>query len=139
MDSKGRIAIPARFRDQISADEASELRLAQSHSDPEHLKLFPKTAWNQLIASVEAKSNAAQKQAFRRLVVGGAHLVSFDVQGRILVPQLLREAAELKSDVVIVGEVDQIQIWSPTLRQKAIDNSRAILRESSALLADVGW
>lgn len=139
MDSKGRIAIPVRFREQISPEDAADLRLVQSYIKPEHLKLFPKTAWNRLINNIETKGTASEKAAFRSLVVGGAHPVTFDVQGRILVPPILRDAAKLAGDVLIVGAIDQIQIWSPALRQESVDSLQAIFQQSKEFLNNAGW
>lgn len=139
MDAKGRVAIPARFRDQMSVDDASELRLVQSVSDPQHLKLYPKTAWSSLLSRIESIDNAHQRQAFRRHIVGGAHLVTFDVQGRILVPPVLRDRAQLAGDVTIVGEADHIQLWTPAAWQAAYGDALGTMRDSGVLLAELGF
>lgn len=139
MDAKGRVAVPARFRDQMSPEDASELRLTLSVSNPQHLKLYPRTAWATLQERIESIDNAHQRQAFRRHIVGGAHLVGFDVQGRILVPPQLREKAGLAGDVVIVGEGDHVQFWAPAAWDAAYGEALAVMRDSGALLAELGF
>ncbi|RMF16067.1 MAG: division/cell wall cluster transcriptional repressor MraZ [Candidatus Dadabacteria bacterium] len=140
IDAKGRIAIPARFREQMSVEDQSELRLARSvRGEDPHLKLYPKRSWSALQARIDAVANPVQRRAARRVIVGGAHLVTLDSQGRVLVPATLREFASLGTEAVIVGDGDHIQIWSPTAWDSAFAEAVSELADAESLLADLGF
>lgn len=127
LDAKGRVAVPARFREQIAREPVADLRLSLS-ADLEHLKLYPATAWEQLLARIESIANPSQRKAAKDFVFGNTHEVVFDGQGRILVPQELRSAAGLGSEVTIVGYGDHVQMWAP---ERYADRQAAV-REAMA-------
>ncbi len=110
MDAKGRLAIPARFRNSLGSTAV----LTRS---PDHcLYLFPMDAWNKLAERLSqlslADRNARNMQHF---FFGGASDVELDAQGRIAVPTMLRQHAEVEGDTVVVGMNTYIEIWA---RQK---------------------
>ena len=140
IDAKGRVAIPARFREQMSVEDQSELRLARSVRDEDpHLKLYPKRAWSALQARIDAVANPVQRRAARRVIVGGAHLVTLDGQGRVLVPSTLRDFASLDGEAMIVGDDDHIQIWSPDVWEQAFAGAISELADAESVLADLGF
>lgn len=108
-DEKGRISLPAPFR---RGREAETFVLVHVH--PEALSLYPEASWEEVEQSL--REMAKRRPEYRPLVLGitaNAHEVALDKQGRILVPDRLREAAGLGSEGLIVGAIDRIEIWEP--------------------------
>ena len=81
---------------------------------------YPDIVWSQMVAEILGNSSTNQgRQQFTRLTIGTAEDdLSFDRQGRVVVPQKLREAAGLKEKVLVVGCLDRLEIWSQSEWQK---------------------
>jgi len=110
IDAKGRMIIPARFRDVIKAGGGDGVMMTRMD-----LSLFAYTfeEWKNIegkILSLAEKSEAMRR--FRRVFVGGAFECNCDKQGRILVPPTLRHYAGVKKEIVLVGVLDHFEIWS---------------------------
>jgi len=110
IDAKGRMIIPARFRDVIKAGGGDGVMMTRMD-----LSLFAYTfeEWKKIegkILSLAEKSEAMRR--FRRVFVGGAFECNCDKQGRILVPPTLRHYAGVKKEIVLVGVLDHFEIWS---------------------------
>lgn len=108
LDTKGRIAIPSRFRDAIGGEAVITRGI-----DP-CLTLYPMAAWEPLAAKVSALSiSDPDARAFRRMVFAEAAAVELDRQGRILIPPELRRYAGLESEAIVVGMHSYVEIWGP--------------------------
>ena len=109
VDEKGRLAVPARFRAQL-ADGAVVARWLD-----ECLAIFPKPAWEDLATKVRGLPiTDAGARNFQRYLFAGAFEAELDRQGRVLVPQGLRQFAGLGGEAVVVGLVDHAEIWAPS-------------------------
>jgi MraZ protein len=110
IDAKGRVIIPARFRDVIRADGADGLMISRMDSC---LVGFTFNEWrnieSKILAMAEKNDNMRR---FRRVFIGGSFECSCDKQDRILVPPSLRQYAELEKEIVLVGVLDHFEIWS---------------------------
>lgn len=107
LDDKSRLIIPAKFRNQLG--DTFVVTRWMEHS----LFAFPKDEWDKF----EEKLNklpfgAKDARAFRRFVLAGAIESDFDKQGRIIIPTVLKEHAQLKKNVVITGSGNGFEIWS---------------------------
>lgn len=106
LDSKGRLAVPAKFRGLL--DKGAVVTRGLDNC----LFLYPKEKWEQ-----EAQKYAnlpmgqAKARAFARLMLAGAMEVDFDSQGRITLPSSLREFSGLKKNTIIAGLYDKLEIW----------------------------
>jgi transcriptional regulator MraZ len=110
IDSKGRIIIPARFRDVIKADGSYGVMLSRMDGA---LIAYPYDEWRKIenrILSLAEKSESMRR--FRRVFIGGSFECPCDKQDRILVPQNLREYAGFEKDIVLVGVLDHFEIWA---------------------------
>jgi MraZ protein len=108
IDGKGRVAVPARFRADLAAG-ATVCRWLESC-----VAIFPKQQWQQLADAAQAERYAdAGARAFTRFLFSGAFEVEPDAQGRLVLPASLRQFGGLKSDVVVVGAADHIELWEP--------------------------
>jgi MraZ protein len=114
LDGKGRIAIPNRFRQQIRETcEGKEILILTQGFDKSLLAFLP-TSWEDVEKKAEeyAKTYLTDKTArkfIRRFVIPAAPCI-LDKLGRIMIPQNLREYANIKKNVVIAGAVDKIEI-----------------------------
>ena len=107
MDDKGRLAVPARFRDQLGDG------LVVTRGLDNCLIGFPRSYWDSLAVKVSALplGQITAREVQRRLFSGAAEL-PLDRQGRILIPQNLRTFASLGEQVVISGMNEYFEIWS---------------------------
>ncbi|KKU94015.1 MAG: Protein MraZ [Candidatus Jorgensenbacteria bacterium GW2011_GWA1_48_13] len=106
LDTKGRLAIPAKFRSDLSAGAIITRGLDRS------LFIFNKSEWEKVVLKLVALPLAqANSRAFVRLMLAGASDTEIDSQGRVLVPDYLREYAGLKKQVVLAGLYNRIEVW----------------------------
>lgn len=109
VDEKGRLTIPARFRDLLAAEGAYVVQG------------FDRNLMVLTVSKYEALSERLTRMSLtdptarllRRLLFSTADRVEVDKAGRILIPQFLRQSAALDGDAVIVGVGDYFEIWSP--------------------------
>lgn len=106
LDIKGRMAIPAKFRDELAGGTIITRGLDNC------LFLFAPKAWEELVKKITALPLAqANSRAFSRLMLSGAQDVDIDKQGRILVPDYLRKYAGLTKHVIVAGLYSRAEIW----------------------------
>lgn len=107
IDAKGRLIIPAKIREQLG--EHCVLTKGLDNC----ITIYTESSWIELSKALQSLStNKANARAVKRFYFGSAAELEFDKQGRILVPNPLREHAELEKDVVIIGTGDHVEIWS---------------------------
>jgi MraZ protein len=110
LDSKGRLIVPARFRDRLG--ERFVLTIGQP--DP-CLYLFPTATWVEYCRRLETPAPKEERQTRRqilRYIFAHTEEVSCDSQGRVVVPAPLREYAGIEREVVSVGVLTRIEIWA---------------------------
>ena len=132
LDPKGRMAIPAKFRDKLTAGAIITRGIDNC------LFVFANTEWEVLAAKLIALPLAqANSRAFTRLMLAGASDVELDAQGRILIPDYLRKYAGLKKEVVVAGLYNRIEIWDEatwaTYKTKTESSSEAIAEQLGEL------
>jgi MraZ protein len=110
LDAKGRMAIPARYRDRLL--ESCGGRLIFTIDVDRCLLLYPLTEWEQIEKALMSRPNMnPQVRRLQRLIVGHATDVEIDGQGRVLVPPSLREYAALEKHAVLVGQGNKFELW----------------------------
>lgn len=112
LDVKGRLAMPARYRETLLA--ACDGRLvATIDTEDECLLIYPVTEWDLIQQKIEAlpSFNAAARR-IQRLLIGYATDVEMDGNGRILIPTLLREYAHLEKQSVLLGQGKKFELWN---------------------------
>jgi len=109
VDEKGRLAVPARFRAQLEGGCVVVRWLDTC------LAIFPLPAWEVLAAKVSAlPMTDPNARLLQRRLFAGAFETEIDKQGRVLVPQSLREFAELQGEAMVTGGgQDHAEIWAP--------------------------
>ena len=112
VDSKGRLAVPSRYRELISVQAENWLVITLNPLD-RSLWLYPLPEW-QLIEDKLATLSDFEKQSRRtkQMMRGYASDCQLDGQGRILIPRELRTHAEINKQVVILGQGNKFEIWN---------------------------
>ena len=110
LDDKGRLTIPAKFRDELAGGVVITRGIDRC------LSVFPRAGWDSLAERI-AQLPITQRNArnFGRLMFSGAADFIPDRQGRVLIPQGLRAYAGLDGEAVVIGLYDRLEIWKPEL------------------------
>jgi len=128
LDAKGRLAIPMRYRESIQEQSGGQLVLTYSAFDSGALYLYPEEEWKRVRDEVTGLStfNPGHRSLQRKLV-GSASAVEPDGNGRIQLPQTLRQVAGLEKRVVLLGMGTRFEIWNETiLNQKRVEEERSL-------------
>jgi len=126
LDEKGRVSIPARFREVLQHDGHDRMFVTNFPFNGNRcLALYPPNQWDILNASLKSKPRFEPRvQVFQTFVIGGAHEVPVDRQGRILIPPKLREYASLDRDVTFSAMQDHFQLWDKPTLAKSFESDR---------------
>lgn len=118
IDAKGRLAIPAKFREVVG--QGARLVVTGKVFDP-CLEVYTDDGWRMLIERLQSVSQVKPAvRRYRRLVYSAAEFCNLDRQGRILIPAHLRDHAGLTHEAVVVGSGDTFEIWDASRwRQEA--------------------
>ncbi len=109
IDAKGRLIVPSRLRDELE-DEEVFLTVWME----ECISLWSGAGWRRLRDKLlDQRQSSTDARRFVRMMTSEGHKDSVDKQGRITVPQSLREFAGIDSEAVMAGNLDHIEIWSP--------------------------
>ena len=127
LDSKKRLAIPAKFRKELGEGAVLTKGLDSC------LFMFPNAQWHQLAQKIAGLSLGQQDtRSFSRLLLAGAVEVDFDGLGRILVPDYLKSYAGLTRQVVVVGLYSRLELWD----EARWDSYRANIEQHSDQIAE---
>lgn len=112
MDAKGRLAVPARFRDLLV--EACKGQIVVTIDPTERcLALYPLPRWQEIQDKIEQlPSFHPQAKRMQRLFIGHACDCELDGAGRMLVPGMLRNYAGLEKKLILLGQGQKVEIWS---------------------------
>jgi len=138
LDPKGRLIIPAPFREIISSNYNPKLYIVNAAFD-NCLHIYPQEEWQKLEEKVRQLPGMDEAvKYFKRRVIASAQEVELDKQGRILVPSSLREDAGLNSEIAIVGQLDRIDLWDRKEWNLVADPSRVDRKAVEARLTEFG-
>jgi len=109
LDEKGRLTVPARFRDLLVPDGAYVMQ-----GFDQNLMVLPSITFEAMTLRIQNISMTdPTARLLRRLLFSTADRVEVDRVGRVLIPQFLRQTMNLESAVVVAGNGDYFEIWSP--------------------------
>jgi MraZ protein len=113
IDGKGRLGIPTRYRDVLSTQVVVTIDTEETC-----LLLYPAAQWQVIEDNLQRlpSFNAAARR-IQRLLMGHATDVELDGQGRLLLPTLLRDYAQLQKHVVMIGQGNKFEIWDENIWQ----------------------
>jgi MraZ protein len=112
VDSKGRVAIPAKMRKSMSPQADETFTITRGFEDC--IFLYPKDEWAEIEEEIDDLNMYDREvRNFVRIIMRWANEVSLDGQGRISIPNPLLNFAELDGSALIIGAFDHIEIWNP--------------------------
>jgi len=133
IDPKGRIAIPAKFREKLAGGTIVTRGLDNC------LFVFANKEWEALAQKLVALPLAqANSRAFVRLMLAGATDVELDAQGRILIPDYLRKYAELSKQAVVAGLYNRVEIWDSGRWERYKQKTESASDEIAEQLGELG-
>lgn len=106
IDQKGRIIVPAKFREELGEEFVMTLGLDGC------LFVYPNSEWETFVEQLKKLPGNREVRQLQRYFLAGATNCELDKQGRILIPVKLREHAKLEKEVVFVGVLGKIEVWS---------------------------
>lgn len=133
IDEKGRVAVPAKFRNAFQSGAIVTRGLDHC------LFIFSLSEWENLAKKINDLPLAqANSRAFSRLMLAGAMDVKVDVQGRVLIPDYLREYAGIKKQVVVAGVYNRIELWDETAWNEYKAKTESASDEIAEKLGELG-
>lgn len=133
VDDKGRIAMPARYRERLLAGCNGQMVLTVSDGDP-CLWLYPLPEWEEVerkLVRLPSLNKAARR--LQRLLIGHATECELDGSGRILLPPLLREFANIEKRILLSGQGNKFELWNEDAHSRLIGD---LLRQDENDLPD---
>jgi len=113
LDLKGRMAMPAKFRNGLKKGSIITRGIDQC------LFVFDRNEWEKLAKKIiELPLTQANSRAFSRLMMAGAADAPIDKQGRVLIPDYLKEYARLGKEAVVIGLYNRVEIWDKKIWEK---------------------
>lgn len=131
IDTKGRIIVPAKFKKILGDTPVVSLGIDGC------LDIFTKENWEEQVAKLNSlPSNISNIRMIKRVLMGNAAECEVDKQGRILIPQRLREKAGIEKEAVFVGVGQKIELWSSAKYETEISISSDDLKNLADALAE---
>lgn len=137
IDAKGRIKIPNGFRAFVEAQFGSDVFVTSVTG--EHVRVYPMPVWLEIekkLASVPS-SNPSKMRFLDRVNFFG-QMLALDRQGRVLIPQLLRESAAMSGEVSVLGLHNHLAIWNQKRLHERLFKTERFTEEDGRVLSEFG-
>jgi len=136
VDEKGRLKIPAEFKRTIDEKYGSQFYITSR--DGQVAEIYPFEEWQRIEEKLARVSNfnPAKKKFLDRVNYYG-QMAEMDAQGRVLIPQILRESAEVKGDVLVFGNLSYLEVRNREAFVKHME-ANPMTEEDAKTLADLG-
>jgi len=132
LDEKGRITIPARLRDELGD------RFVITRGLDRCLFVYPLSEWSKVEEKLKSLPfTRSDNRAFNRLFFSGAAELEADRQGRVVIPQNLREHASIEKEVMIIGVSNRIEVWSEQAWKSYSFEANAAFEQTAEKLVDL--
>jgi MraZ protein len=137
IDDKGRIKIPNGFRTIVEAQYGPDLFVTSVTG--EYVRLYPMAVWLEIERRlVEVPSTHPSKLRFLERVNFFGQAVSLDKQGRVVLPQLLRESAAMTGEVSVLGQQNHLAVWNQKRLMERLFKKDPFTDEDGRLLSGFG-
>ena len=124
VDSKGRVALPAKVRKNVSPAANDTFIITRGFE--QCLFVYPQDEWNKVEESVRGLSPSnPQHRFFVRTLLQWATDVQLDGQSRVSIPQDLLKFSGIENEVLILGVLERIEIWNPKIYEQYMNNQPA--------------
>ena len=122
LDAKGRIVLPARYRERLAEICQSQLVITIDTDQP-CLLIYPLPEWETIEEKIEAlPSFNPTTRRIQRLLIGHATEVEVDANGRMLLSNPLRDYARLDRKVVLIGQGKKFELWDEALWNERMES-----------------
>ena len=119
IDDKSRLRLPAKFRRDLSETEDNTYYVTSD--DGQCAQIYPIPVWERVAQKFQEPPRMdPAKLKLQRFTSYYGLLTQMDPQGRILIPQSLREDAQISGDVVVIGKTDHIEVWNGEAFRKSL-------------------
>ncbi len=135
VDGKGRLKIPAAFLETLR-EYGSQFYVTSENGN--YVRIYPMKVWSEIeerLARLSSHNRTKQKFLTRANYFG--QVVEIDRQGRVLIPPILREAALMKGDVDVLGNLNYLEVWNHSRFLENLDKN-PITAEDEKTLDDLG-
>ena len=120
IDSKGRLKVPSDFRRNLETSYGAEVFITSVRGDS--ALLYPLPVWEGIEARLAAlPTTDRSRQRFQERVSYFGQQTRLDAQGRLVVPPILRDSAEIVGEVIVFGNIDHFEIWNRSKFQQRLD------------------
>jgi transcriptional regulator MraZ len=137
IDDKGRLKVPNGFRTVVEAQWGSELFVTSVTG--EYVRVYPMAVWLEIERRLgEVPSSHPSKQRFLDRVNFFGQSVTIDRQGRVLLPQLLRESAAMSGEVSVLGLQNHLGVWNQKRLLDRLFKKEPFTDEDGRLLSEYG-
>lgn len=132
VDEKGRLKIPTIFRSEIEQEHGSEFYITSLYGDS--VRVYPFPVWSEIEQKIsEAPSTNVAVKRFLRNTNYYGQMVTMDNQGRILIPPMLRESAQVRDEVTVMGALKYLEIWNAEIFKKKMQENPLTEADEQAL------
>lgn len=137
VDEKGRLKIPAPFKEDLEQNYGKQFYITSL--DGQYVRIYPLEEWTRLEEKLQEASsfNRTRRKFLSRTNYFG-QLVEMDNQGRVLIPSVLREKAEMKGEVAVLGNLTFLEVWNNERFVKEMIEQNPITPEDEQVLDQLG-
>ena len=136
LDSKGRLSVPTRYRDQLIENAAGQM-VCTIHINSPCLLLYPLPEWEIIEQKLSRLSSMnPQERRVQRLLLGHASECQMDNSGRLLIAPVLRQHAGLTKEVMRVGQFNEFELWDETTWYQQVKEDIDAEQSDSATLSE---
>lgn len=134
IDEKGRLKMPSDFKRLLDEEHGTKFYITSR--DGEKAEIFPMKEWEKIEEQMKAKASSAAKSRFLSWTNFWGQVVEMDQQGRLLLPQKLREKANLKGDVGVIGQFTYFHVVNAENYEAKLDAERVTDEDIESLGID---
>jgi MraZ protein len=137
IDDKGRLKIPEGFRSAVESTYGPELFVTSVSG--EYVRLYPMAVWQEVERKLaDVPSSNPSKQRFLDRVNFFGQVAALDKQGRVVIPQLLRESAAMAGEVSVLGLQNHLAVWNQKRLQERLFKKEPFTDEDGRVLSGFG-
>jgi MraZ protein len=124
VDDKGRLAIPARVRQQLNENYGGQ-QIFITRGPETSIEVYPASVFHKLAEDIQALEDRKAADLLKKIFVGYAADTEIDKQGRVVLPPVLRKHARVEDSVMLVGQVNRFDVWSEQVWADSIGADKA--------------
>ena len=137
VDEKGRLKIPAPYKEELEQSYGKQFYITSL--DGQYARIYPLEEWNKVEEKLQTASSFNKtRQKFLSRTNYFGQVVDMDAQGRVLIPALLRERADTRGDVAVLGYLTYLEVWNNERFQKTMIEDNPITDEDAQVLDQLG-